>query len=286
MLKTNKDKLVVQSVQGKVHHPTMGSTIYRVGYDGIPRVLPAVGGITYSHFIGDSCMGIVGDHIEPGVSSKNGDKAEDTAFNVFSCIGNKAKVVTGDAKGSIGYVSGKHGGIDHVIIAFDSKTLDKMVVNDQILVYATGQGLQLLDHQDITCMNIDPSLLEKLNIKEIDDKLVIDVTHVIGGELIGSGVGSSQVYQGDFDIMTQDESLNKKYNLNTLRFGDIVMVKNCYSKNGPIYKKDAITIGVVVHSDSFSAGHGPGISVILTCDSDKISSNITTDANLSKYFKI
>ena len=283
MLKTNKDHLVMQGVQGKVHHPTLKSTGYRVGFDGIARIIPAVGGITYNYFVGDNCMDIVGDHVEPGVSSQNSDAAENGAYNTFSCIGNKAKVISGDAKGSVGFVSGKHGGIDHVMIAFDSATLDKMVVNDQILVYGYGQGLQLTDYPEITCMNLEPNLLDKLNIVEENGQIVIDVTHVVGGHLMGSGLGSSTLLQGDFDIMTQDQASNEKYNLSTLRFGDIVMIENCYCENGAIYQQGATSVGIIVHSDSFTSGHGPGVCILFTCSENKIKANINEKANIANY---
>lgn len=55
MLKTNQDKLVIQSVQGKIHHP-MARFPYRISYMGEPRVLPATGGITYNVKVGDPAM--------------------------------------------------------------------------------------------------------------------------------------------------------------------------------------------------------------------------------------
>ena len=284
-MKTNKDHLVIQGVQGRVHHPTLRGNGYRVGFDGVARILPAVGGITYNYFVGDSCMNIVGDHVEPGVSSKNADALEDGAYNTFACVGNVAKVVSGDAKGSLGFVSGKHGGIDHVIIAFDAATLDKMLVDDKILVYGCGQGLQLNDYQDVMCMNLDPNLLDKLNIKEDSGKLVIDVTHIIGGELMGSGLGSASLFQGDFDIMTQDKKANELYHLESLRFGDLVMIENCYCGNGAIYKKGATSIGIIVHSDSFTAGHGPGVTILFTCANDTLIGNINKDANIANYLE-
>ena len=37
-MKTNKEHLVIQSVQGRVHHPTMRGAGYRVGFDGWARI--------------------------------------------------------------------------------------------------------------------------------------------------------------------------------------------------------------------------------------------------------
>ena len=67
-MQTNKASLPVMSVQGKVDHPIMSGNGYRVGYDGYGRIPMATGGIIYNYKIGDSCRGIAGDHLEPGVS--------------------------------------------------------------------------------------------------------------------------------------------------------------------------------------------------------------------------
>lgn len=65
-LKTNREHLVKMSVQGAADHPS-GSEV-RVDSEGHPFVMPAIGGITYNVRLGDPCFGLVGDHVEPGVS--------------------------------------------------------------------------------------------------------------------------------------------------------------------------------------------------------------------------
>ena len=135
MLKTNKEFLPVQSVQGKVHHPIMRGG-YRVGRDGVGRVLTATGGIVYNARIGDNCMKWVADHLEPGVSLRNENKEENEALQTFACIGNTAIVVSGEAKGAKGYVTGKHGGIEHLMVYFPEEDLAKMSVEDAVLIKA------------------------------------------------------------------------------------------------------------------------------------------------------
>src|ERR1700754_3586644 len=63
----NERALVIASVSGQIAHPIGRANPYRIGYDGVPRVLPGTGGITLNHRIGDPCVGLAGDHIEPGV---------------------------------------------------------------------------------------------------------------------------------------------------------------------------------------------------------------------------
>ena len=50
-MKTNKEKLVIQSVCGSIHHPTMHGSGHWVGYDGYGRIPVGPGGITYNYQI-------------------------------------------------------------------------------------------------------------------------------------------------------------------------------------------------------------------------------------------
>ncbi|MEM3394100.1 MAG: DUF4438 domain-containing protein, partial [Candidatus Methanomethylicia archaeon] len=179
-----------------------------------------------------------------------------------------------------------HGGIEHVMVDFPYEVMEKLVIGDKIQVKSFGQGLKLLDYPDITVMNIDPSLLMKMNISEEGDSLVVGVTHIVPAGIMGSGLGSNQTYSGDYDITLFDEETVKKYNLNTLRLGDIVAIMDADSTYGRIYKQGAITIGVVVHTNSYIAGHGPGVTTILTSSKGKIKPVIDSKANIAYYLNL
>ena len=210
MLKTNVEKLIKMSVMGEIASPTIRS-VYNVSATGKPVVLPGVGGITYNLRVGDPACGWEADHVEPGVSTENKEndarsgQAANTAFNVLSCVGNKATIVSGDAKGEEGTVTGKHGGIEHVLIDFPSETLDKLVLGDRVLVKAFGVGLKLVDFPEIKVLNMDPSLLEAWNPQPKGDKLEVPVTHIVPAAIMGSGLGANQVNSGDYDIQLFDE---------------------------------------------------------------------------------
>ncbi len=285
-MKTNKKQLVMQSVQGRIHHPVLRQPGYRVGADGQPRIVPATAAITYNFQIGDSCMGMIGDHIEPGVSTKNTDEREDSAYNTFACVGNVARVVSGDAKGALGFVTGKHGGADHVMCYFDKEDLEKMAIEDKILVKAFGTGLALTDYPQVTCMNLDPDLLKKFNIKEEKEYFEVGVTHIIPAKLMGSGLGSSSMYQGDYDIMTRDEKSYQEYRLGELKYGDIVFIQDHHNDFGPDYLEGSGTIGVIIHGDSYMSGHGPGVTILLTCKDNTIRPFIDSKANIANYLAI
>ncbi|OSB11877.1 DUF4438 domain-containing protein [Paraclostridium bifermentans] len=281
MLKTNKDKVVKWSVQGKIHHPLALS--YRVTHEGKPVILPSTGGISYNVKIGDCVYGLAGDHVEPGVSIRNEDVRESNALMTFACIGNEAKVVSGEAKGAKGYVTGMHGGIEHVLVHFDEETLKNLAIDDKIMVKAYGQGLKLEGFDDIHIMSIDPNLFEKLGIIEKDGKIQVPVVAKVPPYLMGSGMGSSSAYTGDYDIMTADFDEIKRLGLDKLKFGDLVLLEDCDNTYGRGYLKGAVSIGVIVHSDCVTLGHGPGVTTIMVSKTPIIEGIIDENANISKY---
>ncbi len=282
-LKTNRDKVVKWSVMGKIHHPVGGG--YRITHDGIPMVLPATGGISYNVRIGDSAFGWAGDHVEPGVSIRNENKDENAALMTFACIGNEAKIVSGEAAGEKGYVTGMHGGIDHVLICFEQSTLEKLTIDDKIMVKAYGQGLKLKDYPEVQLMSIDPDMFEKMNITEKDGKLQVPVVAVVPPYLMGSGIGSPSAYTGDYDIMTGDEAEIKRLGLDKLKFGDLVLLQDCDNSYGRGYLKGAVSVGVIVHSDCVKAGHGPGVTTIMVSKGSNIEAVIDENANIGNYVR-
>ena len=270
------------SVIGEISAPVM-RTPYRVGYDGVPRVGPATGGITYNVGLGDIVYGWAGDHIEPGVSTKNEDEKKNAAYNVLACIGNQAKVVSGEGKGAEGVVIGKHGGIEHVMIDFPAEVMENLAIGDKVQIKSHGQGMEFLEYPGVRVMNLSPRMLEVWDIKETGGKLRVPVAAVVPGHLMGSGLGAASAERGDYDITTQDKEELKKHGLENLRFGDLVAISDHASYFGRHYRRGAITIGVVIHSDSFVSGHGPGVTSLLTTLDGSIDWVREAKANIGHY---
>ncbi|MCL2527930.1 MAG: DUF4438 domain-containing protein [Defluviitaleaceae bacterium] len=283
MLKTNADKLPILSVAGVVWHPKGGSRI-RINVEGQAMWVPAVGGITYNAKIGDSCIGWAADHLEPGVSTRHKDDAHNESYLMLSCIGNEAVVKSGDAKGDKGFVTGKHGGCDHVMVHFPQETLEKLSIDDSIGVKACGQGFALLDYPDIVLRNLSPTLLKKMNIQEVGGKLKIGVAKMAPASIMGSGLGMTNSTAGDYDITMFDEGIVAQYGLNELRFGDIVAIIDADNRYGYSYRTGACTIGVIVHGECHGAGHGPGVCTLITTKEPIIEPFIDGGANLADYF--
>jgi hypothetical protein len=292
MLKINTENLVKISVVGEIVSPVYGRGVYTISSEGTPMVLPGVGGITYNVRVGDPACGWEADHVEPGVSIENKEndprfgQGANTALNVLACVGNEAVVVTGDAKGSKGVVTGKHGGIEHVLVDFQSETMEKLMLGDKVFIKAFGVGLKLLDFPEITIMNIDPHFLKVINPKPKGNKLEIPVTHIIPAAIMGSGLGANQTYSGDYDIQLFDESTRKKYKLGNLRLGDLVAILDADHSYGRIYRKGAVSVGIVVHTNCITSGHGPGVTTLFTSSTGKIAPKIDAKANIASLLKL
>jgi hypothetical protein len=288
MLRLNSERLVKLSVGAEISHPTLRKTGYVVNAQGQAEVYPSVGGITYNVSIGDPATGWMADHVEPGVSIRNNappssEYSANAALNVLACIGNKVQIISGEAKGESGFVTGKHGGVDHVIVHFQPEILNRLLIGDKVQIQSYGVGLRLLDYYpDVLVMNIDPELIQALPLKE-GKQLQAAVTHIIPAKLMGAGIGSSSAYSGDYDIQILDEPAIKQYGLNQLRLGDIIAITDSDSSYGWIYREGAISIGVVVHSNSVISGHGPGVVTILTSANGRIKPFINKNSNLKNF---
>ena len=290
MLKTNKDKVVEMFLACKSGMPRAGAG-WKVDHKGNPFLLPGIGGITLNVQAGDSAFGLAGDHIEPGVScTANMEKPNDfpnNSLQLLSCVGNEARIISGEAQGETGVVLGHHGGSEHVIVEFARQIKEKMSYEDKILIRAKGQGLALTDYPEIKLFNLDPDLLEKMNIVETGaGTLKVPVTTTVPAPCMGSGVGRAHVGAGDYDVMTSDPETVEKYNLDKIRFGDFVALMDHDNSYGRAYVQGAISIGIVVHSNCLLAGHGPGVSTLLTCAAPHIEPVIDPSANIADLLGI
>jgi hypothetical protein len=290
MLNTNEQYLVEFLLQCQPGQPrTRGN--WEVDHQGKPFLLPSIGGITLNIQVGDPAFGWQGDHIEPGVSctadTQKPFEHPNVGLQIYSCTGNIATIVTGEAKGATGRVIGHHGGSEHVIVDFERDVKEKLLYTDTIIIRGKGQGLKLDDYPDITLFNLDPALLQALKIRELDGGVLeVPVTTIIPAVCMGSGIGSAHVAKGDYDIMTSDLETVKEYGIDKIRLGDFVALLDHDNRYGRAYRKGAVTIGIVVHSDCLEAGHGPGVTTLMTAASPLIRPIIDPEANIAELLGI
>jgi hypothetical protein len=71
-----------------------------------------------------------------------------------------------------------------------------------------------------------------------------------------------------------------------LRLGDLVAIDDADNSFGRIYRSGAVTVAVVAHGASYLAGHGPGVTTLLTSPSGAIEPLIDANANLATILSL
>ena len=279
---SNSNSLIKMVVAGYVSQPSFKNPGYIPDNDGKSVIYPGMFGVVNNVKIGDKAFGWAGDHIEPGVSIDSEHINEHFALHYMVCIGNKAIVRSGEAKGSIGVVTGEHA---RNLVHFKQKTLDKICVGDQIDIITHGRGLKLLDFPEIEIKKIDPKLLKSMNLKIIDKRLIIDVAIELPIRIMGSGAELNSEYV-DQDLMSGDRSLMKKLKIDQMRLGDLIVINHADHRWGRSFKKEYISIAICIHGDSVMTGHGPGIMTIMTGKRKDLGWNINKNANIKNILKV
>ena len=98
---------------------------------------------------------------------------------------------------------------------------------------------------------------------------------------MGSGLGRATVARGDYDIQCFDPATVREFGLDELRLGDLVAILDADNTHGRIYRQGAVSIAVVSHGRSYLAGHGPGVTTLLTSASGAIRAHVDPKANLA-----
>lgn len=289
----NLRELAMVAVAGEIVPPSQSHGPYRIGRDGVPRVLPGPGGIVLSHRVGDRCVGLAADHLEPGVSVQSRQRAlkgepaaANSALNTYACIGNLALVLTGPCTGKKGVVTGKHGGVDHVLVDFPDAVLRRLRIGDRIQIYSHGLGLRLPEHPELALYNCSPRLIRAWGLRSRPHRLGVPVTHLLPAGIMGSGIGRDNVAQGDYDIQLFDPEVRRRYGLDRLRFGDLVAIRGADTRFGRAFHTGFTTIGVVVHGDSGKSGHGPGVVTLITGESRYLEPMRAPAANLALVLRL
>ena len=285
-LKTNKDKLISTAVEAVVQ--PAGSSGYRPTYDGRISARFGTASINYTVSLGDLTSGWANaDHVEPDVTVQGRDKASasNCAIAILACIGNEARVLSGDAKGAKGFYIGRHAGSDD-LTWFPQKAKDKLTIDDKIQVKARGVGLKIEGFEDVRVNKLSPEILENMGLRIEGDQLVVPVVMEVPGRIMGSGIGGQGIEFIDYDIQTTDPKTIKDFGLEKLRLGDLVAIRDHYDFWGRGRYEGAVTIGICIHGFSESPGHGPGLNPVLSALPGKIKTVIDPHANTVYYLGI
>lgn len=286
---TNQTDLVSVSVAGHVAHPGfpgLPAEPYRLAADGTPFLLPTYGGIVYNVSVGDRAFGWEADCVHPGISIRQADDNQNRGLNVLACIGNKARIMTGDAAGTVGLVTGKSGRFsEQVIVHIPRDARSKIAVGDQILVRSEGIGLRLTDHPDVALKGISPQLVDTLPCRDENGTIAFGVTAHIPPHLIGAGLGLTSE-GGSIHMQSTDRSLLAELGLDRLRLGDLVALENTDSRYNHGYLRGARAIGVVCATDGPRAGYGPGIALLMTAPAGQLGSFEARGCNLVELLDV
>ncbi|MBN2409394.1 MAG: DUF4438 domain-containing protein [Candidatus Aminicenantes bacterium] len=280
-IKTNKDKVLVTAVQGRIAEP-QPSRGYLVTWDGKPKMAVGTGGINYNLKIGDPVFGwAAGDRATVGVATEpTGESRYGASWLTHSSLGNEVRILSGEARGKKGVVVGKFGG--YVLVHFDDGILDKLTLGDSLHIKASGLGLEIDGFPDVFVHSLAPELLEKLEIRLINGQLEVPVVKEIPAEIMGQGSGGGSLF-GNWHIQTCHPPDIEKYGLADLRFGDLVLLMDTQTDYGRGYYRGGATIGVVCGGPSDLSGMGIGVTPILSTRFGKITGRIDPAANIRKF---
>src|SRR5205807_1729544 len=129
-----------------------------------------------------------------------------------------------------------------------------VVPGTPIVVEAYGRGLMLSDFPSVTVLNCSPRALDALAPEIQDGRLTVDVRAAFSSAVAGPGLGSDP-WIGDLEIGIRPDGFC---------FGDIVAIEDLDGQVSRFVRSGFITIGVVSHGPSPVAGHGIGITVLLS----------------------
>jgi hypothetical protein len=282
-LRTNADRLVEIAVTGSISQPSLRYPGYTLNADGVGAVLPGMSGVVYNARVGDPAFGWAGDHVEPGASIANPDSAADYALHYLTCIGNRAIVTSGLAKGAEGIVTGEHA---RLLVDFPPEVSDLLCVGDSVQIRACGRGIEFIDYPQIVLKKCSPELLNAIPIEAIDERTIrVPVTMELPIRIMGSGAELNPDFV-DQDLMSGDRALMAELGIDRMRLGDLVAIKHADHRFGRGYRSGAVTIALCIHGDSVMIGHGPGILTLMTCAEPCIEWVIDPNANIANYLNI
>jgi len=113
----------------------------------------------------------------------------------------------------------------------------------------------------------------------------VPVVGTVPAELVGAGSGLNAEGWA-LCIQTSDRELLETAGLGNLRLGDLVACADYDSSFGHGYRKGSIAVGVVGRGDSFRAGWGPGLTILMTARDGSLGTRQDPNANLATLLRV
>jgi hypothetical protein len=251
----NRASLVAVTAAFVVAPPALFTDRPTADTGGCLTSLPGSGGVALGLHAGMLVDAVLADHAMPGLSLH---EASGDAHGLV-CVGNRVRDTAGR---TVGVVSGKRGGLapgfipgQYIGVEAPEERLAVTVPGDLMAIETLGRGLRLLDFPEVAVSNCSPRTLDALDISEHEGVLQVPVNAVVSGMLAGPGLGSDP-WIGDLEI---DGPVPED-----LRFGDVVAFDGVDSRVSRFVRTDHVSVGVVSHGPSPVAGHGVGVTILLS----------------------
>ena len=103
---------------------------------------------------------------------------------------------------------------------------------------------------------------------------------------MGTGLRTDHVERGDCGINLFWEETVEEYDLKDLRLGDFVAIMATDHNYGRVYRRSAVSVGVVTHYNSVTAGPRYGFMTMFTSKSGAIKPFIDDNAKIAHILKL
>lgn len=273
-------RVVATNLAAVVETPQLDAGPYRIDADGRPYVPVGDGGVVLGVRLGDGAYATDTDHAAPGACLVHPDPAARHALTALSCLGNPVRVGGGAAAGAGGVVLGKRGEQGRVIACFADDVLARLAPGDAVAVRGFGQGAALpapVTRHGVQMMNVSPAALSLLPVHVDGDVVHASVRAAVPSHVAGNGIGRP-AHQWDVDLQVDDRTA-AGVGLDTLLLGDLVAVRDLDVRHNAGYRRDWVTVGIVVHGGSPQPGHGPGLMPMLCGPRDAVQVSCDPDGH-------
>ncbi|MFN8622650.1 MAG: DUF4438 domain-containing protein [Chloroflexota bacterium] len=278
----DREHLVRVAVAGQVAPARLGHDLPWTDVDGRPVVLPGNGGVAIGVHAGDPVDRWAGDHLMVGatIEDPEGNPAVAGPLHQLACLGDRVRLGDGTL---LGVVAGKRGGLapgflppQLVSVEAPDERLATLLPGVRVVLEAVGRGLSLSDHPDIGVLNLSPALLDRVPLALRDGALVARVRATVPARAMGPGMGQDP-WIGDIEI-ADPTALSPAV---ALAYGDLVAICDLDGRVSRYRRPGHVAIGAVAHGPSPAAGHGVGLTVILSGPSAALSVELDDDASLA-----
>lgn len=289
MIKLNTESLVERGVDVRVVNIAAVAAI-GVQRESSPVESLSFCGISYNVRLGDSVFGWSEDLIEPGiVSAILADDGSETCLNHglarICSIGNKVKVISGEARGLEGVIIGRSIAIpDAVIIDFPERVYQKIIAGDHLWILARGRRAVFVDYPSIRSYGIDPEMLNKFELQQAGrTRLMMPVCFFMTADYFTPVDEKHFVPQLLCSFHGADSREIQKLGIDNMRFGDLIAIIDLDCTEGFKKKPGAVTIGMVMLSPVSVWDIAFGVLILLTCDEGRIVPVINPNANIGHH---